>query len=243
MSDRRHGKLGATLKPKPVELRWLSELLTNPLPPASTAVDHTFARKSWGMLGNDRYGDCAVAGIVHLREVHARIVAKSEKWPSDAQTVKQYLAYTGGNDDGCVLSELLLYWHQHGLFNDKVPAFAPLKVKNDAEVKSAVQTFGAVYLGVDVPKPAMQQFDRGLAWELTGTPADDDIEGGHCIVLAKYDGARAGALTWGAVQPLSWRWYQRYAREAWVALSSEFLASKAIDVAALKADIAKLGGT
>jgi len=242
MTDQVHGKLGAIIKPKPVELHWLHDLLVNPLPKAPSALDHTFGRKSWGMLGNDAYGDCTFAGLIHLREVHALITKKAESWPTAAKVVREYLRYTGGQDEGAVEADLLMYWHTKGLFSDKAPAFAPLKVSNQAEVESAVAMFGAVYLGIDVPKPAMSQFDAHQPWDLTGTRADDEIEGGHCTVLAKYNSSGGGQLTWGAVQPYTWRWFKRYTREAWVILSSEFLASSLVNVPLLKADIAKLGG-
>jgi hypothetical protein len=244
IATRSAGKFGAILKPKPVELRWLEDVLLNPLGKAPAAVDHTYGRSEYGMLGNDTEGDCAVAGAVHVRMVDADMTHETEVWPTAEQTIAAYLAYTGGHDVGAVLADLLTYWHTRGLLNNKIAAFAPVRVENLAEVKSAINLFGALYMGIRVPANAIAQFNAGQPWDLTGTAADNEFVGGHCVVAAKYTARLGEAITWGKLQPFTWRWFAHNCSEGWVLITHEFLAAHPglVNLPLLQADIKKLAG-
>ena len=65
MSQRTAGLLGCLPGTIPVGLRSLSYYVAGDLPkaPASVAVPEF---GDWGMLGNDHYGDCGVAGLEQL---------------------------------------------------------------------------------------------------------------------------------------------------------------------------------
>ncbi len=236
------GKLGVILKPKPVELRWLEDTLLNPLGKAPASVDHTHGRVDYGMLGNDTKGDCAVAGAVHVRMVDADITSETEVWPTAEQTIAAYLAYTGGQDVGCVLADLLTYWHIHGLLDNRIAAFAPVRVSNIIEVKAATALFGALYMGIRVPANAIAQFNAHQPWDLTGTEADDEFVGGHCVVAAKYNARFGEVITWGKLQQFTWRWFAHNCSKGWVLITHEFLAAHPgiVNLPLLQADIKKL---
>ena len=58
------GKHPAT--PRPKDLRLAAYLdPTLPAPPGTFGLDHVEPVDGWGMLGNDRYGDCVWAGACH----------------------------------------------------------------------------------------------------------------------------------------------------------------------------------
>ena len=239
------GKLGRRDARNPVQLRWLADYLVNPLPVAPRTLDHTVGVKGFAMYGNDRYGDCTFAGMTNLRAADAHLLAETETWPSAQQVIDAYLAYTGGQDEGAVEADLLLAWRRQPILGATIAGYAPLHVSQHATLKSAMALFGGAYVGVQVPAPAMTQFRMGQPWHLTGTRADNDIEGGHCVPLLGYAAEGPLCVTWGHVQHISWKWWDRYADEAWAVLTHEFVAAKPglVDVAAMQADIAKLGGT
>jgi hypothetical protein len=238
------GKLGCTFSPPPdaLGLRFIRHYLVEPLPKAPVRVDHIGGRNDWLMLGNDTHGDCAVAGAEHLKMVDARIAQEQFVPPSDEATIKAYLTFTGGQDVGCVPSALWSYWHRKGLLGDRLAGFAPARPRDTAELRSVVSLFGAAGIGVRLPAVAQEQFEAHQPWDLTGTAADDQIEGGHFVVVAKYGPAYGWCLTWGGVQPFTWRWYARYVEEVWALLTAQFVAAKpgVVNIAALTADLGRM---
>ena len=223
MHSLKYGRLPAK---RPIGLRDLVQYLTDPLPagPASVAAPDF----NWGILGNDQYGDCTFAGAVHLREAVAAREGVSENWPTADQVVEAYKAYTGcvepgdEHDSGANEADLLGVWLTDGLIDgNKILGYAPVDHRDHEELKSVVALFGGSYLGVAVPAPAQEQFGAGEPWDLTGTEEDYEIEGGHCVPGVGYDSDYLYVVTWGKVQPVTWRWIAAYMEEAWAVLLTE----------------------
>lgn len=239
-SEKPDFKLGRLAAQKPVGLRHIVDYLTNPLPKAPAVFEPAAAPSAgWGMLGNDQYGDCTMAAVVHLREANNADEKGSEtSWPSDKDVVAEYLKLSGGQDTGLVEANVLQVWSTAGLWGDKIAGYAPVNHRNADELRSVVATFGGSYLGVAVPAPAQTQFAEGKPWDLTGTSQDDDIEGGHAVPVIGYDADFAYVVTWGATQKVTWRWLARYLDEAWAVLTSE---DARVNLSALQADLKRLG--
>ena len=244
---RKAGKLGMIPKPLPEDLGMLASYMTNPLgtPPAS--LTWPAAMSSCGMLGNDRFGDCTWAGAVHLRMLCAAIAGEVETFPTDSDTINGYLAFTHGQDSGCVEADVLKLWQTKGMFGNKLAGFAPLDIGDTDELKAATALFGGTYIGIKVPANASAQFEAHQAWHLDDTSADDNYEGGHCVVKCGYYldsvwGKVWAVLTWGAVQLVTEEWMAKNLLEDWAVLTDEFIDARPglIDVAALQADLAKL---
>lgn len=229
----KYGRLAAR---RPVGLRDLTAYAGGPLPSAPPQVTPPSVA-DWGMYGNDQFGDCTAAGVVHLRMANAAEHAETETFPTEQEVVAEYFALSGGQDTGLVEADVLQTWQTTGLWGNKIVGYAPVDHRNQAELRSVVAAFGASYLGVAMPAPAQGQFAAGQPWDLTSTSADRQIEGGHCIVLAGYDDCFGYVVTWGALQRATWRWLATYLEEAWAVLSSE---DDRVDDAALRADLAAL---
>jgi len=58
---------------------------------------------------------------------------------------------------------------------------------------------------------------------LTHTPADNQIEGGHCVILVGYDEQYAQCITWGKVQQVTWEWLSSYMQESWALITPEIV--------------------
>jgi len=220
MTDRIVGKLGKLDPRRPAGLHQLAYYQGNPLPVAPDTVPVPTV-DNWGMLGNDTHGDCTFAGIVHARMAHAAVLGITETFPSDTDVVNTYLSYTGGADQGAVEADLLKFWQNNDLFGSKLTAFAPTDHADLDELRSVIASYGLAYIGVQLPVTFSDQFRNNQPWDLTGTPADNQIEGGHCIILVGYDKDHVQCITWGKVQQITWRWLQSYMEESWALITPE----------------------
>jgi hypothetical protein len=191
------------------------------------------------MLGNDEYGDCTIAGVVHLRMADAAEQSQSETWPSADEVVRTYFTLSGGQDAGLNEADVLHTWYRAGLFGDKISGYAPVNHRSFDELRSVVAAFGGSYLGITVPAPAQEQFANGQPWDLTGTSEDRDIEGGHCVPAVGYDSQYVYVVTWGQLQKATWRWVHANLEEAWAVLTSE---DARVNLSALQQDLRLLAG-
>ena len=222
MTERIVGKLGKLAPRRPEGLHMLAFYQTNPLPAAPDSVEVP-AVNNWGMLANDKYGDCTFAGIVHARMATAAAIGITETFPTDEEIVAAYLQYTQGQDSGAVEADLLKFWQSNELFGKKLAAYAPTDHADFDELKSVIASYGLAYIGVRLPVTYQQQFISGQPWALTGTPADQQIEGGHCVILVGYDKDYAQCITWGKVQQVTWEWLRSYMEEAWAIITPEIV--------------------
>jgi hypothetical protein len=243
-----YGKLDARI---PVGLRRFFTYLTDPLPAgppsvtppqAPPGVADPDASYPFGMLANDRLGCCTWAAQVHLRMANAVQNAEAETvWPTATAVGDGYLAFDGGQDNGCDEAAIMDLWTTTGMLGDKALAYGRLREHYLAELRSCIAIFGGVYLGADMPTPAQNQFNSGVPWALTDTADDQNIEGGHAFCAVGYDEHYLYVVTWGRVQAVTWQWWEVYGTEAWVVITSEDAAAKAgVNLPLLQADLAKI---
>lgn len=239
--DRVPGKLGKLSAVRPHGLDDLAYYTVGHLdpPPPAVAVPVISA---WGMMDNNRLGCCTISGSGHLIQAANIEVHGLDAVPDDDQIEKQYFAITGGADSGAVEADVLRTWFTSGLFGgNKIAAFAPVRFANPLNVHSAVELFGSCYIGVSLPGSAQQQFAQGQPWAIT---PQDQIEGGHCVVIVGYDAQYLYCITWGQVQAITYPWFAKYCDEAWAVIPQAFAEQKSIiDIGALRTDILLLSST
>jgi hypothetical protein len=220
-----------------------------PAPPASADWLSPVPAAAWGMLGNDQVGDCTCAGAAHKRIGDVCLNQGSTLTVTTAQTLALYSAITGynpadpGSDTGAVLQDVLQYWHTHGFLGEKPLAYARVNVKDLTEVRQAIALGGQLYCGFNVPQSAMEQFNGGQPWSVVkGSP----IEGGHCVTIGAYSQTGLSAVTWGAVQGMTWQFFETYFDEAWMLVSEDDVdpatgkSRIGLNVQALQADFSEL---
>jgi hypothetical protein len=215
------------------------------------------AAVAWGMMANDRIGDCTIAGAGHA--VQAWTANESnETTIADAAIIAAYSAVsgydptTGANDNGAVELDVLNYWRKQGIGGHKISAYAAIKPTNHRLVAQALYLFGGVYAGVALPLAAQDQLNAGQPWTV---PTHGRIRyeyqpgswGGHAIYLPDY--ALASGLTcvtWGALQSMSWAWWDAYCDECYAILpvndwvTGTKQAPNGFDLAALQKDLAAI---
>lgn len=236
------GKLGKLEAKIPVGLKALAEYQSSPFPVAPTSVKVPNV-SNWQMLGNDQYGDCTFAGIAHAKMATAEVLGVDEPVPTPQKVIQAYLAYTNGQDSGAVEADLLKYWQTNSILGSKLDAYAPANINDYEEIKNVIAHYGLAYIGIRVPALCQQQFQEHQPWKLSNTSADNNIIGGHCIILVGYDLEYFYGITWGQVQKIEPNWLKYYMDEAWALITPEIATKGVYDnikLEELKQDLSKL---
>lgn len=186
---------------------------------------------AWGMLGNDRAGDCVWASAAHQtmlwNVVNKRTVPFSDASVlSDYSAVTGYDPVTGANDNGTVIRDALSYRRKTGILDANgnrhtIGAYVSLQPGNINQLLEALYLFGIVEIGIQFPSYAMDQFHQGKAWTYRPNP---EIIGGHDIPLVARPSSRYLQLvTWARMISASNLFIKNFCDEAWVIISPEFL--------------------
>lgn len=233
----------------------MASYMTPELPPAPASVDLTKKVKSWGMMENDQIGDCTCAAAGHLIMEWTANAAKKMVTPTDQQIVAAYSAITGynpttgANDNGAVEIDVLNYWRQTGIAGDKIGAYVALEPANHSHIMDAVYIFEGCYIGLQLPISAQAQTKNHQPWSVPpgGTTGEGKPGswGGHAVPVVAYDTRGVTVVTWGALQQMTWSFWEAYCEEAYAILSTDYLTGKqktpqGFDMTQLQADLADL---
>ena len=239
MTIRLAGKRGR-LPAKKLPLRYAHEYLAVPRPAPVYPIDVAGGIQNWGMLGNDQFGNCGVAGELHIEMSTAVGAGVPVPQFTEAQAVKEYLTYTGGQDDGVVLADFLKWCYDQ----KKILAFAPLDYTDIAQCDAFTAAGFGTYDGVALTDDADQLFNEGKPWTTANGETPDPNEG-HCIVSVGATGPASTDLdtyvTWGALQKATRAWTIACTEERWLVVTTEEQLAKFTPD--LLADVAALGGT
>jgi hypothetical protein len=224
-----------------------------PTPPAN--FDLTTKVSAWGMMDNDQIGDCTCAAAGHLLMEWTANAGKKMFTPSDKQIVAAYSAITGynpttgANDNGAVEIDVLNYWRQSGIAGHKIGAYVALEPANHAHVMDSVYIFEGCYIGLRLPKSAQPQVQNHQPWSVPpGGPTGDGAPGswgGHAVPVVAYDSRGVRVVTWGALQTMTWSFWETYCEEAYAIVSNDYLSKKkqtpqGLNLQQLQADLADL---
>lgn len=201
--------------------RYVSSLSTQRKPKAS--VSRIKLVSAWQMFANDELGDCTCATVGHIETLDS-IAAGQPEVPNEQDIRNLYWA-TGSSDSGRMCLDVLRYWQTHGVGprGTELLAYVEIDPKNLDHVKLAMELFGSVYAGVQLPNSAKAQTGKG-AWTVTrGGDAEPGGWGGHCIPLFDYS-TRGGpvCVTWAQPQRMTWQWWKTYADEAYAPISADW---------------------
>lgn len=207
---------------------------------------YTKAQQSIGrMYLNDTYGDCVIAGKYHAHGVWTAQDTASTAVGTDNEVYSTYQSWCGPGDNGCVIQDVLDRCKSTGIpmngTKHKIDGYADCDNRNKDLTKAALYLFGCVSLGINLPSA----WTSAAVWDVTST----SIVGGHDVTAVGYDDRGVYISSWGKIYLITWAAYQstKWIEEAWVLLApdwynSDQLAPNGVDVATLKADLAKIGG-
>ncbi len=221
---------------------------TAALPTAPVHIDWSDGLTSFGVMYNDRLGDCTCAGVGHAIQVWTRNTGKEITIPDSAVIgLYEKFGYVPGNpstDNGAVETDVLNYWLKNPVVGHALDGYVALQPKNIADIKDAVWLFGGAYIGVALPITAQGQD----TWLVTsaGTTGDGapGSWGGHCVFVVGYDARFVTFISWGRLMKMSWNFWWAYCDESYGLLSKDWIAKgkapSGFDAAALAADMAEL---
>lgn len=248
-----HSMLKLGKKPAHHDPRTLQMANYLELPPIPPAQDWTAkAAPGWGMMLNDKLGDCTCAAIGHIIQAWSANAGPQEIVLPDQAILKAYEAVGGyrpsdpSTDRGAVELDVLKYWRKTGVGGHKIDAFVALEPRNHAHIKAAVDLFGGAYIGVALPLSAQTQ----KVWSVPpGGPSGNAAPGswgGHAVVVEAYDAHGLTVITWGQKKKMTWSFWDAYCDEAYACLSELWAGKKpapsGFDMAALKSDLKQVVG-
>jgi hypothetical protein len=219
-------------------------------------VDFMSRVGQWDMLGNDTIGDCGPISVANsIRAAGAYGDGTSHRFtlPEVLDLYSRTSGYdpvSGANDNGVVLQELLSEVRKSGIGGFNVLAFAEVAVADLGEVKAAIDLFGHVLIGANLPVDASHQLDAGQPW--TPTSGKNGIPGswgGHAIYVGQYDADGLTCATWGQTQRMTWDWWRRFVGESWVLVpqgewfNSAGVTPTGLDLHGLGEELARLTGS
>jgi hypothetical protein len=199
-------------------------------------------RGGWGMMGNDRLGDCTCAGIGHSIQTWTGVVGTAVT-PSDDEVEAVYWR-TGTKDDGRMMLDVLNDVRHNSMGGHTIGAFAEIERSSRSSyrmVRAAVDLFGTAYLGLALPVSAQTQTE----WAVTrGPDAEWGSWGGHAVNVVAYDKRGLVIVTWGQTLRMTWGFFARYCDEAYAIIAPDFLSGDrspaGFDTAALTADLERI---
>jgi hypothetical protein len=231
MPELKLGKLPAA--PKPTDFKFSAFTAGIQLPNVPSRFGHGKAYSDWKMLGNDQYGDCVWAGAAHEHMLFNKVIQHQDVVFDDQSVLGDYSAVTGfdpsdqNTDQGTNVHDALSYRRKTGVADasgnrHQIGAYVALDPKNWDHLEQAAYIFGAVGIGFEFPRSAMEQFNNGEPWDVVeGSP----IEGGHYVpVVGSIDSPnQATCITWGKRQTFTRAFYEKYNDESWAYITPEEL--------------------
>jgi hypothetical protein len=230
------GRLAAT---RPGALKDLAVYATGviPRPPARVATPDV----ALPIDGNDKYGNCTLAGLDHVTRVCRHLYGATGRLPSESEIDGKYLQLSPG-DEGLNEADLLKLWATKGLglFGGQPKAYAPVPPKDSLQIMQSIAFYGTCYFGVVVGAPQQEQFAAGKPWEWVEGQEED----GHCIVGIGYDGGGVYSATWGGIAYTPWGFLAHSLDEAWCIITHQLYEAKkdtlGLDLTSLEADLARI---
>ena len=212
---------------------------------------HAWERKiDWGMLGNNKVGNCTIAAMLHLIMGWQEVAnAGTPVSFTEQEAIDLYSAITGYNpndpntDQGANETDVLNYWKSTGALGHKIAGYVSLDISNIEMVKAAIYLFGGVYIGFSVPEYIME-IPNGGSWSQK-PGADVNIEGGHAIYLPGYGRDGATGVSWGTTYTFNWDFWHTYVDEAYAIVSTDWIeqsgkSPSGVDMNGLIADLSQV---
>jgi hypothetical protein len=236
MPEFRLGRLPRTRDPRVPHMSALLAGVT--LPPVPSTEDYTSKLPAnLGMMLNDTLGDCTCAAFYHALQVwSANAQGKIDTEP-DVDVEQLYIQACGynpnqpgegpGGNEQHVLKFLLnkgAPTSSDAQARHKIAAFIEVDPRNLDDVKRTIADCGVAYIGFQVPQYIVPPGAAPLqTWDLQN--GNDQIVGGHAVVLAGYDANGARVISWGSYYTMTWAFFGKYVDEVYAIADASWVAS------------------
>lgn len=249
-------------------LQFKNYVTMSALPAVPEKFGHQGLVPDWGMLLNDRIGDCAIAGSLHetmLWNTEAnKTVTLNTSLSAENSAAVNYAAVTGyqpgpeledpssppnPSDQGTDVPTLINYRLNTGLIDGsgqrhKIGAAVALDAGDWDQLIYAAYYFDGVGVGINCPSQWQEAFADGKPWTALRDP---DVDGGHYITAVGYGLTNPGMIdlvTWGAIVSMTKSGYAQASTQTFAYLSEEKLLNgidlEGLNLTQLRTDIQEL---
>jgi hypothetical protein len=242
-------KLGRQARAFNPKIKHMRAVYGKPLPTPPVSIDWSHNITDFGVMLNDRLGDCTCAAVYHARQIWT-VNTLTEQTESDNCVLKLYEEATGYNpanpatDQGGVEQYVLSYLLNTGIplndgTRDKILGFIEVDHTNINDVKLTIAEFGVAYIGFNVPNSLFAAGEPPTLWTVSTNPYLASTEGGHAIVLVAYDNEGPTCISWGKKYKMTWEFFLKYTDEVYAIIDKSWIATTGktplnLDVAALE---------
>ena len=135
-------------------------------------------------------------------------------------TPAQLASYPNTYDQGEDETNTLTTWAQTEEYGVKLAFTAPVNVKNKADIQNGIFLGGGLYIGIQLPESAEQQFPNEWTWQ-----PNSPIAGGHCVWLTGYTSTYVALVTWAQLIWCTWDFLMNTIDEAHVLVLPQAVAA------------------
>ena len=240
----------------------LKNYLMRALPEPPPNIDYTngAANALSEVYGNDKLGDCVIAGLAHIVGVFTGDAGPAPFIYSPSQIIALYSAIGGYNpddpssDQGCDEQTALNYWQDKGApaGSHNIAGWLAVDATDTVEWRTALWLFENLYFGIELPDAWINPVPAasGFTWDVAGDP---DPNNGHCVVGVGYSKQGVTIATWGMTGLMTDQAIAKYAThtaggELYTVISQDAInkasqkAPNGFDWSQLVADFDSLGG-
>jgi hypothetical protein len=195
-----------------------------PPPPSVNYVPSGVSR--FGMMLNDRLGDCTCAAFYHARQIWTAHAGPMQTAPDvDVKLLYEkacgYDPNVPGEGPGGNEQHVLTYIHKSGAPIgpdgppvDRIMGFVEVDPRIVDDVKRTIVNSGVAYIGFNVPANILPaDAEPPEVW--TVAPGNPQIVGGHSVVLPGYDASGATVISWGRLYKMTWDFFATYVDEVY----------------------------
>lgn len=190
------------------------------------------------MWGNDRFGDCEIAGRCNYITRLQRGETKKNSPLVDDDAVALYKQMTGcvspgdNNDTGLTTLGNLRQWRAGWLPESlkdqpnhkyQIAAFGYVDPTDHELLALCTYLFSGVILGVNLPITVQSQMQNNQPWDYdpsAGAAAEPGSWGGHCVYTKRYDEKNHYFLTWQQEVQVTQAFMNNYAVEGYAVIES-----------------------
>lgn len=252
----RPGRRLGLLPPSNAPALRFAQFWTGAVPEHPASADN-LSKATYGLYGNDRFGDCGPTMEANARRQVTAYLTGAQQDPTQDDVFDLYRRsgnpdfdpITGYGDRGVILQDMLDAVHKGGIGGVQSVAYAKVDVGNLEEIRAAIAIFGSLHLGVDLKEAQQTQTDNGGPWDYVKRSGE---WGGHAVLAGSYTGATGtgqtdvSVVTWAEVLGTTDAFWMHQVQEAWVVIWPEHLGTRefaeGVDQAALAAAYTALTG-